>query len=487
MKLNYKIILHILGLLLMINGGFMLLCLPFAFAYDLEGQNSWIELLISGLITIAVGAGGFFPTRGHKSHLKKRDGYIIVTFGWLFMSLFATLPYLFSGAIPSFTNAFFETVSGYTTTGASILNNIEELPMGILTWRSMTQWIGGMGIIVLTVAIMPILGMGGIRLFSAESPGLSPDKLKPRIADTAKRLWIIYAGLTAMEVVLLMFGGMSFVEAFNHSLTTMATGGFSTKQDSIAFYDNAYLQYVLIVFMFLAGTNFSMTYMLFKGRFKKIWNNEEFRFYSLMTIVATLIVATVVLAVSGHGAERSFRDALFQVVSIVTTTGYVSADYTAWMPFVTLIFFVLMFIGASAGSTAGGVKVIRHIILFKNSLQEFKRQLHPQGVIPVRIDGKAISNETTFNVLAFMIVYIIIFAVGSILMSMTGVDFMTAIGAVATSLGNIGPGVGSVGPVDNFAHLPLAGKWLLSFLMLLGRLELFTVLVILSPAFWKDY
>ncbi|MCG8476634.1 MAG: TrkH family potassium uptake protein [Cytophagales bacterium] len=482
--LNIKMIAHILGLLLIINSLFIALCIPFALAHQ---EEAWKPLVLSFFVNAAVGFAAFWGTRSARNKsLKKRDGLVIVTVGWLTMSLFATLPYLFSGAISSFTDAFFETVSGYTTTGASILNNIEELPVGILTWRSMTQWIGGMGIIVLTVAIFPLLGIGGIQLFSAESPGLSPDKLKPRITDTAKRLWLIYLGLTLAETILLMFGGMSFTEAFNHSLTTLATGGFSTKQDSVAFYTSPYIQYVIIFFMFMAGTNFSMTYLLFHGKIKQVLRNEEFRVYGLMTIAVTAAVFLVVLQFDPVW-EKAFRDSLFQIVSIVTTTGYVTADYSQWGGFALLIIFLLMFVGASAGSTAGGVKIIRHVILVKNSLLELKRQLHPHGVLPVRVNGKAISSHVTFNVLAFMIVYLIIFGVGTLLMAMTGADFMTAIGSVATSLGNIGPGLGTVGPVDNFAHLSDVAKWLLSFMMLLGRLELFTVILIFSPVFWKDY
>ncbi|MEO1051802.1 MAG: TrkH family potassium uptake protein [Bacteroidota bacterium] len=482
MRLNFRIILSILGLLLLINGGFMFLCLPFSFYY---GQD-WLGILLAGVITAGVGAGvWYFFKNTENKELKKRDGYLIVTLGWLIMSFFGTLPYLLTGSIDSFTSAFFETISGYTTTGASILNDIEGLPKPILFWRSLTQWIGGMGIIVLTVAILPILGIGGMQLFVAEAPGISPDKLKPRIKDTAKRLWLIYLGLTLLEAILLMLGGMSFFDAINHALTTMATGGFSTKQDSVAHYTSPFIQYVIIFFMFLAGTNFTITYFMLKGRFKKIWNNEEYRTYVYLTLVFALLISFIVFSEDWKGFEQSFRDSLFQVVSIITTTGFVTADYTAWTPFLSVLFFLFMFVGASAGSTAGGVKIVRHIILSKNSILEMKRQLHPSAVMPVRLNGKAVQRDITFNVLAFMMLYFFIFALGSILVSMTGVDFMTAIGATATCLGNIGPGFGSVGPVDNFAHVSPIGKWLLSFLMLLGRLELFTVLILFTSYYWK--
>jgi trk system potassium uptake protein TrkH len=460
----------------------MLLCVPFSIYYG----EDWLTFIYSSGITLIVGISCWLIGQKQKNkELKKRDGYLVVTLGWLMMSFFGTLPYFFSGSIEFFTDAFFETMSGFTTTGASILNDIEAMPKGVLFWRSLTQWIGGMGIIVLTVAILPILGIGGMQLFVAEAPGISPEKLKPRIKDTAKRLWLIYLSLTILELVLLMFGGMSFFDAINHSLTTMATGGFSTKQDSIAFFDSAYIQYVIVLFMFLAGTSFTITYFGFKGKFKKLWSNEEFRVYLVITAALSIIIGCTIYLLGGTDIELAFREALFQTVSILTTTGYVSTDYTQWMPFLTMVFFTLMFIGGSSGSTAGGVKIVRHIILFKNSFLEMKRQLHPSAVIPVRLNHKAINRDITFHVLAFMMIYILIFALGSIGIALTGVDVMTAIGASATSLGNIGPGLGSVGPVNNFAHMPDASKWILSFLMLLGRLELFTVLMLFTPYFWR--
>jgi len=410
---------------------------------------------------------------------------LVVALGWVTMSIFGMLPFLISGSISGITDAFFETISGFTTTGASIINDIEAMPKGLLFWRSMTQWIGGMGIIVLTVALVSIIGVGGMQLFVAEAPGISPDKLKPRIRDTAKRLWLIYLGLTLSETVFLMFGGMTFYDAINHSLTTMATGGFSTKNDSMAHFESPYIQYVVIVFMFLAGVNFTLTYFGLKFKFKKVWANEEFKAY-ISTIGLFTILTTIGIAVFSEAPfEKAFRDAAFQVISVITTTGFITADYTAWAHILTVLFFFFMFIGGSSGSTAGGVKIVRHVILFKNSFLELKRLLHPSSIIPVRLNKKAIQQKTTFNVLAFIMIYISVFVFGSIAVSLTGVDFTTTIGAVATSLGNIGPGFGSVGPLDNFSHLPDITKWILSGLMLLGRLELFTVLILFTPYFWK--
>lgn len=483
MRFNIKAISKVLGILLMMNAGFMALCLPVSIYY---GEHDLMAIASSAAITALVGFSmKFFTRKLPDKELKKRDGYIVVTSGWIFMSIFGALPFVLSNSIPDFTNAFFETISGYTTTGASILNDIEAVPKGILLWRSLTQWIGGMGIIVLAVAILPFLGIGGMQLFVAEAPGITPDKLQPRIQDTAKRLWFIYVGLTVAEAILLYFGGMTIYDAVNHSLTTMATGGFSTKNASAAHYDSPFIQYVLIVFMFLAGTSFTLTYYALKRNFKKVFKNEEFIVYTIFTIVIALIVTITVFIATDSGLEKSFRDSLFQVVSIITTTGFVSADYTAWAPFLTTLFFILLLVGGSAGSTAGGVKVIRHVVLFKNSFLELKRQLHPSAVIPVRISGKAIEQGVVSNVLAFIMIYILVMILGVILLSTMNVDFDTAFGAVATSLGNVGPGIGNVGPLDNFYNIPAPGKWLLSFLMLLGRLELFTVLMLLSPYFWK--
>lgn len=486
MKLNKFAILSVLGLLIILNGGFMLLCLPFSLYYN---DGEWHALLISGLLTIGIGTILHFLTRKGKTtnNMSKRDGYLIVTSGWLIMSLFGTLPYLISGEIPDFTDAFFETLSGFTTTGASVLNDIESMSEGILLWRSLTQWIGGMGIIVLTVAILPLLGIGGMQLFVAEAPGLTPDKLKPRITDTAKRLWLIYLGLTVAEAILLKLGGMSFFDAINHALTTMATGGFSTKQASVAHFSSPFIQYVIIVFMFLAGTSFTLTYFGLHNQWNRVLKNEEFRYYLGFTIVSAIIITFVVFSVTDNGLEQSFRESLFQLVSIVTTTGYVTADYTSWAPLLTVVFFMFMFIGGSAGSTAGGVKVVRHVILLKNSVMELRRQLHPSAVLPVRLNDRAVTSDITFNVMAFMIIYFMIFAFGSIIISAMGYDFATSIGAVATCLGNIGPGIGKVGPVDNFSFISAQGKWVLSLLMLLGRLELFTVLILFTPYFWTKH
>ncbi|MCL4120311.1 UNVERIFIED_CONTAM: hypothetical protein GTU68_055087 [Idotea baltica] len=447
-----------------------------------------LEIFLSGIVTLIVGVSLMVSTRKHSKEMNKREGYMVVTFGWIVMTLSGTLPYVFTETIPQFTDAFFETMSGFTTTGASILNDIESVPKGVLFWRSLTHWIGGMGIIVLAIAILPLLGIGGMQLFAAEAPGPSADKLHPRITDTAKRLWLIYVGYTAAETILLKVAGMSFFDAINHALSTLSTGGFSTKNASIAHWNGQpIIQYIIIVFMFLAGTNFVLSYFAFKGKVQKIINDEEFKLYFKFIAIFTLITALIIYfrAVLGE-AESAFRHGLFQVLAIITTTGFVTADYTMWTPFLIVFFFGLMFLGGSAGSTSGGVKVVRHLVLIKNGFLEFKRTLHPNAVLPVRYNKKAISGDIVFNILAFFILYMLSFIIGALVFSMMQIDFESAVGLAASSLGNVGPAIGDFGPVDNYSALPNLGKWWCSFLMLIGRLELFTVLILFTPFFWRN-
>lgn len=478
-----NVVLNFVGFLLILEGLFMLLGIPFSMYF---GDDDIAILLLTGILTSIIGLILFLSTKNKDKEIRKREGYIVVSIGWIVTSLFGALPFVLHGAIPSYTDAFFETMSGFTTTGASILNNIEELPHGLLFWRSVTQWLGGMGMIVLSLAILPILGIGGMQLFVAEVPGPTKDKLHPRVRETAMRLWGIYLMLTVAEIILLFFGGMSFFDSICHSFTTMATGGFSTKQASIAFYQSPFIHYVVIFFMFAAGMNFTLHYHILHGRIANLTKNEEFKFYASVIIFWTFFIS-ITLFISGYGNfELSFRDSLFQVVSIITTTGFVTADYELWGTMLLLLFFLLLFSGGCAGSTGGGIKIVRHLLLFKNSFQELRRLIHPRAVIPVRFNNHSVPQDIISNILAFFLFYILIFILGSLFMSFLGLDFMSAIGSVATSLGNVGPALGSVGPTDNFANIPAVGKWFLSFLMLLGRLELFTILVIFSPAFWKS-
>ena len=494
--LNIKIIYRFLGLTAILNGVFMLIAVPFSI-YNQE--NAKFGILSAGIITISIGLLLYFFNKPKSTNIQKKEGYLIVTLGWLTLSITGMLPYLLTGAIPNITNAFFETLSGYSTTGSSILTDIESLPNGILFWRSATHWIGGMGIIVLTIAILPLLGIGGMQLFMAEAPGPSTDKLHPRISDTAKRLWLIYVSLTLTEFLLLKVAGMTWFDAINHAMATMSTGGFSTKNASLAHYNSMpFVQYIVIAFMFIAGTNFVLTYFALKGKIRKVFQSEEFKYYFYGTIGITTIIAIIIIFFQDPNLnssiehpmvfgkiESGIRHALFQVISVITTTGFVSADFTMWSFFATGIFFSLFFVGGSAGSTSGGVKIVRHIVMLKNSFLEFKKALHPNAIIPVRYDDKTVNQTIVFNIISFFIIYMCIFIVSSTILTFFGLDFISAIGAAASSLGNIGPAIGSVSPVDNYAHLSTGAKWFCSFLMLIGRLELFTVLILFSPFFWR--
>ena len=480
--LNYKIIIKTLGALLLIEAFFLLFSFFVAWGY---GGDDYKAFAITTLITLLVGILLLVFTRNADKAIYKREAYIIVSLVWVVFSLFGALPFVISGYIPSYTDAFFETISGFTTTGASILNDIESLPHGLLFWRSLTQWLGGMGIIVLSLALLPIFGIGGMQLFAAEVPGPTADKIHPRVTETAKRLWGIYILFTATEAILLFAGGMTFFDAINHAFTTMATGGYSTKQASIAYWNSPFIQYVIIIFMFLAGTNFSVSYWALSGKFKKAFSNEEFKYYLGFTLFFTFAIMFMLLGSEEISGEKAFRDSLFQVVSIMTTTGYATADYWQWVHHIGVFIFIIMFFGGSAGSTGGGIKIARIVILLKNLYLEFKRLIHPNAIIPVRLNGKAVEASVVRNVLAFILFYLVIFFVSTLIMTFTGLDIVSAMGAVIASLGNIGPGIGSVGPAENFSHISVFGKWFLSFLMLIGRLELFTVLILFSPSFWR--
>ncbi|MDC0468109.1 TrkH family potassium uptake protein [Bacteroidia bacterium] len=480
---NFKAILHIIGILLILNGFFMASILPISWYTNSTDFNA---LLFSSGISINFGMVIWWLTRKVKKELSKRDGYIIVTLGWLIMGASGSLPFLLSGSIDSMTSAFFETMSGYTTTGASIIENIESLPTGIMLWRSTTQWIGGMGIIVLTVAILPLLGVGGMELFAAESPGPASTKIHSKITDTAKRLWVIYVFITAIEVIFLKFAGMSWLDALNHSFTTISTGGFSTRNASIAAFNSPLIEYIITGFMMIGGINFTIIYFLCKLSFKKAIENEEFRVYLGIIFSFVLLICVTLIMTMDKFTEEAFRLSIFQVTSIVTTTGFATSNYAAWTPFAYMLIVFLMFVGGSAGSTAGGVKVARHLIILKNAYAEFKRLLHPRGIIPVRINNQTVDSKNVYNVLAFFFIYLLTFILGALVISAFGYDIVTSAGASIACLGNIGPGFGGVDPSHSFAFFSDGVQVFLSFLMLLGRLELFTVLILMTPAFWYN-
>jgi len=482
-----------MGFLLMLEGIAILSALPFSWYFHpeglthfqlMDGQSEFYAILSSGLFTFLIGLFTFVYTRKATKNTTKKEGYLVVSLSWIVISIFGSLPFYLSGYFVSYTDAFFETMSGFTTTGASILNDIEAVPQGLLFWRSLTHWIGGMGIIVLSLAILPLLGIGGMQLFSAESPGPTTDKIHPKVREMAKRLWAIYVILTLIQTGLLMLGDMSFFDSICHSFATMATGGFSTQNTSVAAY-SPYIQYVIIVFMILAGTNFALHYFMLKRKFSKVKSSEEYQLYVGIIIGATLLIGLGLIFKMNLGVEQAFRDSLFQVVSILTTTGFVTADYLLWPTGLWMLLFILFFVGGSAGSTGGGVKAVRILVLIKNSLLEFRRLIHPQAIIPVRLNHKPVPQKIVFVVISFFLFYLSTFALGVIVMAAIGLDFESAIGASASSLGNIGPALGSLGPVNNYANIPDIGKWFLSFLMLLGRLEIFTVLIVFSPTFWR--
>jgi trk system potassium uptake protein TrkH len=481
--IQYKVIGRVIGYLILLLAVLLVPSIGFSIWY---AEGDLRPLLLSFFLFIITGVGLSLMREKKEAGVKKREGYLIVAFGWIAMGLFGSLPYWLSQSIPHFHDALFESISGLTTTGATILEDIESVSKGILTWRSTTQWIGGMGIIVLTVALFPLLGIGGIELFVAEAPGPTSDKVHPRIKETAKRLWLVYVGLTLVVILLYWWEGMTFFDAFNHGLTTISSGGFSTKNQSMAFFTSPLIQYTCIVFMFLSGVNFSLTYYSLVGKPKRMFSNEEFKIYFLIVLFLSIYVSIGVLYTGKYSYEEAFRTSLFQVLSLITTTGYVTDNYTEWSAGLSFVFFLLLFSGGSAGSTSGGIKIIRHIVFFKHSLQEFKRLLHPQAILPLKINKTSVNPKIVHRIITFLLVYLFILFVGVLVLSINGIDLQTSMGAVATSLGNVGPAIGQVGPMDNFAWLSPGIKIFLAFLMLIGRLELFTILIIFTPYFWKN-
>lgn len=480
--INYRVIIKVVSILIIITGIFMSLCIGVAY---LTGGHDIKALVFSMLVTLTFGCVLWLSNRKvDPKEIGKREAYVIVVISWVAMSVFGSLPYLFSGAISNFTSAFFESMSGFTTTGASVLTDIEAVSKGVLFWRSLTHWIGGMGIVVFSIALLPFLGIGGMQLFIAEVPGPTKDKLHPRITQTARRLWAIYLILTILQIIMLMAGHMSLFDAVCHSFATVSSGGFSTRNASMGAF-SPYIQYVTIFFMLMAGTNFTLHYKVLHGRWKDLFHNEEWRTYLGIILLSSFII-TIYLIVSSYASfEKSFRDALFQVSSIITCTGFGTADYMQWPKFTWFMIFILMFVGGCAGSTAGGIKVIRHLLLFKNSRREFKVIMHPSAYIPLIYNGHSVDEKIRNNILALFLLYLITFAVGTFLLTISGLDKISAMGSAATAMGGIGPGLNLTGPASNFANVSIAGKWILSALMLIGRLELFTVYVLFLKAFWK--
>jgi trk system potassium uptake protein len=444
---------------------------------------------LSALITAVCGGALWWVNTPLRGDFTAREGFATVTFAWTATGLFGALPFLLSGVTDELPRAIFESMSGFTTTGATIFGSIETLPESILFWRSLTHWLGGMGIIVLAVAILPFLGVGGMQLFRAEVTGPTPERLRPRIAQTAKLLWLVYVGLTGLQTALYLAGGMGGFDAVNHALSTLATGGFSTKDASMAHFDSAYIQWVTIVFMYLAGINFALHFRAATGR-PVYWKDAEWRFFTLALLgtggaLALTNLLTGTYAGEGWALERAVRDALFQVTSIATTTGFVSADYSLWVPASQGIILTLFFLGGMAGSTAGGIKVIRILVLLKHTANELRKQLHPRAVLLVRLGRQVVREDILATVLGFVILYTLLMLAGAFVLALFGNDLLTAFAASAATVGNIGPGFGKVGPVDNYGWMSGAELLVLSFLMVVGRLEIFTVLLLFRPEFWR--
>ena len=476
--INLSIVFKVLSRVLLLSGVFLLSCIPVAIYFN----EDFYSFLISSAISLGAGFLFFFITKNKKEELKLKEAYLTVTLSWLLISLVGSLPYVMSQSIPGFTNALFESVSGFTTTGSSILTNIEALPKSILFWRSLTHWIGGLGIIVLVIIIMPSLKIGSYHLFTSESS--FREKIHPRMKAVGSRLLIIYLALTFIQVTLMYLGGMNLYESLCHAFGTVATGGFSPKNDSIAGY-SPYIQYVVMIFMFLAGTNFIIHYYLIKRRFAKIRENDEFNFYLFWVLIAGLITTFSLYYLTDKSLEHSFREAFFQVISIITCTGYASADYMLWPTFLWFFIFILMFLGGSTGSTSGGIKMARHLVFYKKIRETFRQLIHPNAVVSIKLNGSIVNEHNRHTILTFISWYLLVFVIGTMVLILIGIDGETAAGATITTMGGIGPGIGTVGPASNFFHLPESGKIVLIFLMLLGRLELYTVLILFTPAYWK--
>ena len=477
--------------MLVITGLSMLLPALIAFIY---GETDLYGHLKSSLICILLGLPIWVFTRKSK-RLNSKDGFAIVSFAWITVALAGSLPFYLTGIIPNFTDAWFEAMSGVTTTGATIIGNpstlphlingIESMPHGVLFWRSFLQWLGGMGIIVFTIAILPLLGVGGVQLFKAEVPGPVADKIKPRVKETAKILWMVYIGFTFLQFLLLGFAGMSWFDSICHAFTTMPTGGFSTQNASIAAYSNPVIHYIIIFFMFVAGVNFTLHFRAITGNYKSYFKDYEFKVYFSILFFATIFIFLNISFSNSDWSHNSFLISLFQSLALMTGTGYANADYELWPFFSQLLLFFMMFFGAMGGSTSGGMKIARVILLIKYAATETRRMLHSRAIIPIRIGDRTIGDDVIRNTLGFFLIYLSFFVLTALVLTALNYDFTSSLSVAASAIGNVGPAFGSFGPTDNYALLHPIGKWMMTFCMLLGRLEIFTIMVLFSRTFWK--
>jgi trk system potassium uptake protein TrkH len=480
--LNYKFILKILGILVVLEGIIMIVPLLVSL---LSGGADTNAFLISLAITIISGLIFYLPFHKTKKNIGKREGYILIILTFVFFSLFGSLPFIFSESKFSFTDSFFETMSGITTTGASVIPNVEILSKGLLFWRSFTQWLGGMGIIIMSLSVLPFLGITGLSLISSESSDVNIDRINPKIKDTILIVLVIYLILTSLETILLTVGGMDFFDSLCHSFSTISTGGFSTHNNSLGNWSSPFIQYVVIFFMILSGMNFSLLYLGFSNSLKKIFKNEELKIYLAFIILITAIVAIGWIYISNIGIEDAIRKSLFQITSLLSSTGFYITEYKFWNEIIFVVFFIILFIGGATGSASGGVKLMRFVIIIKGAYNELLRLLHPNAVIPIRCNTKSVTLSTLSNILIFCLIYILIFLIGSLILMIAGVDLFSAMGSAASCLGNIGPGIGVIAPFDTYIHLSVFSKWVLSFIMLIGRLEVFVVISLFFSVFWK--
>ncbi len=481
--MNIVLVFNLVAVILLFSSLFMLI--PFATSFLYQGSDlkamglSFVFTFLSGLCI-------YFLTKSQKKReLKHRDGFAVVTMSWLAMSFFGALPYLMSGTCLSFTDAYFESMAGFTTTGSSVLSNLEELPHGILLWRSLTQWMGGMGIIVFSLAILPMLGAGGMQLFKAEVPEIGVEKLKPRIIDMAKSLWYIYTGLTAVLALFLSLAGMNVFDALCHALTTMATGGFSTKSASIAHFQSGLIDFIITVFMFLAGINFSLHFYALRGNLSRFTKSSEFKFYCSVVFLSITLITLNIMRLWQYSFPDALRYASFQVVSVMTTTGYATADYELWPVFSQMLLLCLMFFGGMVGSTGGGMKQVRILLMVKQAYRELYHLIHPHALTALKLDDKNVPKETLGGIWGFLFLFILISVIATIFMTALGMDIITSASTVISSMANVGPALGDAGPTENYAAIPAAGKWVLALCMMIGRLEIYTVILLFMPLFWK--
>ncbi|MEM1053998.1 MAG: TrkH family potassium uptake protein [Bacteroidota bacterium] len=518
MVLDWKAVAGILGALLLALGVALLAPMAVGLAY---GEGEWWGFGATAFASAAVGAGLWLACRP-KDEIRVREGFAVVALAWWVLSLVGAVPWVLTGVLDSYSDAFFEVMSGFTTTGATILGGagrpaIEDVPNAFLFWRSLTHWLGGMGVVVLAIAVLPLLGVGGMQLFKAEVTGPSADKLTPRVTETAKRLWAVYVGLTAVQVVLLL-PAMSLFDAVNHAFATLATGGFSTENGSVGQYGSAYVEWVVTAFMVLAGINFALHLRLLQREWKPVWQSEELRVYLAIVGGATLLLTLALwsptsallpdaVTLNGQvvesadlgteaeaparevtrydGLSEALRIGAFQAAAIITTTGFATADYEVWPTLGVVVILALFFVGGMAGSTGGGVKVVRVLLILKNSFREMRQLVHPQAILPIRLDHRVVPDGVMRNVLSFIVLYVGLIGLGTLLMGLLGLDWQSALSASFSCVGNVGPAFGTMGPTEAYSHVPALGKWVLSLLMMAGRLEIFTVLLLFTPGFWK--